>query len=276
MSTQTDSVFSEQAPDQEQQQQSDSTAQNGQQVSNEGQQQQSQPAPTASSDNLFADQLASITNERGEPKYKDLPTALEALKHSQEYIPQVKQQNETLAQEVERLKAELQQRSSLEETVERLTARQGEQQPTPQELQGLTPEQVEEMLEQRLTQREQQQLAQANSQKVEQAIVEKYGDKARDVVATKAKEYEMSASELQQWAAKNPKAVLALFEINSSPQGKYQNHSSSVNIPPTKPRDDNDLNPPTKSLMRGASSKDQQEYMRQVREYTNKRLGIEN
>ncbi len=71
----------EQAPQQEQQSQV---------------QQPEQPAAPQPSDNVFADQLASITNERGEPKYKDLPTALQALKHSQEYIPSLKQENETL------------------------------------------------------------------------------------------------------------------------------------------------------------------------------------
>jgi len=34
--------------------------------------------------------LSGIKNERGEQKYKDVKTALEALKHSQEYIPEVK------------------------------------------------------------------------------------------------------------------------------------------------------------------------------------------
>lgn len=252
----------------------------------EGQQQQQQapsqepqqPAqqPTASSDTVFADQLASIKNDRGEPKYKDLPTALQALQHSQEYIPQLKQENETLKSEVERLKAELGQRESLEETVSRLTAKGESNQPTPQELQGLTPEQVEELLEQRLSEREQRQLAQSNASQVEQAILKKYGDKARDVVQNKAQEYGMSLSELQQWASKNPKAVLALFDVKPTPQGNSQTPSSSVNIPPIRPNDPEDLAPPEKSLLRGATMKEQMEYMRKVREHTNRRLGIQN
>lgn len=250
----------------------------------EGQQEQHQqepvePAaqqPTASSDTVFADQLASIKNDRGEPKYKDLPTALQALQHSQEYIPQLKQENETLRSEVERLKAELGQRETLEETVSRLTAKGESNQPTPQELQGLTPEQVEELLEQRLSERDQRQLAQANASQVEQAILKKYGEKAREVVQSKAQEYGMSLSELQQWASKNPKAVLALFEVKPTPQGNSQTPSSSVNIPPIRPNDPEDLAPPEKSLLRGATMKEQMEYMRKVREHTNRRLGIQN
>lgn len=268
------SVFSEgqtPAPQGQEGQTNQQAPANGQQPPQEGQQPPA-PAPSASSDNVFADQLASIKNERGEPKYKDLPTALQALQHSQQYIPQLKQENDTLRQEIEQLKAELGQRQSLEETVQRLTAK-GEQQPAPQELQGLTPEQVEELLEQRLNQREQLQKAQRNAQQVEQAIVAKYGDKAREAVQSKAQEYGMSLSEMQEWAAKNPKAVLALFEVKPTPQGKP--YSSSVHIPPVKPNNDNELAPPDKSLLRGASSKDQMEYMRRVREYTNKRLGID-
>lgn len=266
------SVFEEQAtqPNQEQvptQQQEQTPAQ---QQPQQGQQ------PTAPQDSVFADQLASITNERGEPKYKDLPTALDALKHSQQYIPQVKQENETLKTEIERLKAELEQRGSLEETVQRLTSqKQQPDQPTPQELQGLTPEQVEELLEQRLTERDQNQKAQANSQSVEQAIVAKYGDKAASVVQSKAQEFGMSLSEMKAWAAKSPKAVLALFEVKSSPQGTHQNYSSSVNIAPVRPKEPEELAPPEKSLLRGASSKDQAEYFAKVRENAYKRLGVQ-
>lgn len=265
------SVFDEQTPNQaEQQTPSQEPSAGGDQAFPQGQQQQ----PAASSDAVFADQLASITNERGEPKYKDLPTALDALKHSQQYIPQVKQENETLKQELERLKAELEQRQSLEETVGRLTAQQGNQTPTPQELQGLTPEQVEQLLDQRLTEREQLQKAQENAQSVERTLVEKYGDKARDVVAAKSQEFGMTTAEMQQWASKNPKAVLALFNAQTTPQGNTS-YNSSVNIPPVAPNTDNDLKRPEKSLLRGAPMKDQMEYMRQVREHTNRRLGID-
>jgi len=249
----------QQAPSQEQQPQQ--TAQPSQEA----------PAPTASSDNLFADQLASIKNERGEPKYRDLPTALEALKHSQEYIPQVKQENETLTQEIERLKSELEKRESVESTLERFTA-QKEEAPSSQELQGLTEEQVADLLDQRLTQREQQQAKHANAQQVEQAILQRYGEKAREVVAAKADEYGMTASELQQWAQEKPKAVLALFDVKStSPQGS--NSTSSVNIPPTKPEKPS-LERPEKSLMSGATDRERADYMAKVRRATYERLGI--
>ena len=53
-------------------------------------------ASNGQSDNSFADLLGSIKNERGEPKYKDVQTALDALKHSQDFIPQLKIEKEQL------------------------------------------------------------------------------------------------------------------------------------------------------------------------------------
>ena len=50
--------------------------------------------PTPSSNDQLANLLTGIKNERGEPKYKDVQTALEALRHSQEYIPTLKQEKE--------------------------------------------------------------------------------------------------------------------------------------------------------------------------------------
>ena len=50
--------------------------------------------PSSASIDAFAHQLFAIKNERGEPKYTSLSTALDALKHSQEYIPQLQTQND--------------------------------------------------------------------------------------------------------------------------------------------------------------------------------------
>lgn len=233
-------------------------------------QQEPQQQPPASSDDLWADQLATIKNERGEPKYKDLPTALDALKHSQEYIPSLKQENESLKEMVERMERELQERKNLEETIDRLTAKP--EQPAPQEYQGLTEEQVAGLLEQRLAEREAQQKAEQNARQVEDALLQRYGDKARDVVSQKCQEYGMSPSEMQEWARKNPKAVSALFDVKPTPQGKTT--TSSVNIPPTSPNTDVPLERPEKSLLSGSTTKDIAEYMRKVREDTHKRLGV--
>lgn len=230
--------------------------------------------PNAQSDNLWADQLASIKNESGESKYKDVPTALEALKHSQEYIPTLKSENETLKQEIEQLKTKAQRAEELEQTLDRLSQQPetpSEEQPT----QGLTAEQLQDLLEQKLSEREKAQAAQQNSQEVEQAIRQAYGEKSSEVVAQKAKEYGMTAEQLGQWAASSPKAVMALFEVKSSAQGGKPSPNSSVNIPPVAPNNEEELPKPKRSVLGGASSKEQAEYMAAIRRRTNQRLGVE-
>ena len=260
------SVFSEATPTQEtSQQQQPASEPNHQQAPQE-------PAQPSSSDSMWADQLASITNERGEPKYRDVPTAIQALQHSQQYIPQLKQENESLRAELERTKAELSQRGSLDETIERLTS-QGQQAPSSQETQGLTQEQVKEMLEQQLSQRDLAQRAQTNSQKVEQAIVQMYGDKTKDVVAQRAKELGISPTKLGSLAAESPDMVLALFNVKSqSPQGNPS--SSSVNIPPVNPSKTSEVGRPDKSLLSGAKYKDQSEYLKRIQASVHERLGV--
>lgn len=264
------SVFEEQTPVTPEQQPAPQQEQQSQQPAP---QEPAQPAPTASSD-VFADQLASIRNERGEPKYRDLPTALDALKHSQEYIPQLKQETETLREELTRLKAELEQRGELESTIERLTAKQNQPQDQPQS-QGVTEEQLKELLEQQLTQRETQQMMKSNITKVNDAIVQKFGEKAAEVTAQRAKEYGVSVSDLGELAAKSPEMVLALFDVKpSSPQGKSYT-SSSANIPPYNQNAEPALERPEKSLLSGATTKEQMAYLKRVQEDTHRSLGVE-
>lgn len=232
---------------------------------------QEQQQPNAQSDSVFADKLASIKNESGEPKYRDLPTALDALKHSQEYIPQLKSENESLKQEVERLKQNEERMAQLEQTLERLAAPKEESAEAPQGAQGLTPEQIQDLLDNRLAERERQSVVQANLQQVEQALSTQYGEKAQEVVAQKAQEYGMTAADLKSWAEKSPQAVLALFNAKSSAQGGKPKPSSSVNIPPTAPNQDEEI----PKLSRYASTKERAEQLAAIRRQTYKRLGIE-
>src|SRR3546814_1625181 len=78
-----------------------------------------QPTPPV---DKYADLLKSIKNESGEQKYDSIEKALEALGHSQSFIPQIKSQLTEKEQELERVKAELSQRQSVEEVMQRLIA----------------------------------------------------------------------------------------------------------------------------------------------------------
>ena len=48
--------------------------------------------PAANPSDLFTDQLAAIKNDQGVPKYDTVEKAIEALQHSQQYIPELKTQ----------------------------------------------------------------------------------------------------------------------------------------------------------------------------------------
>ena len=54
----------------------------------------------------YADKLSGITNETGEPKYANVETALDALATSQQYIPQLHTQIDTMKAELESLRTE--------------------------------------------------------------------------------------------------------------------------------------------------------------------------
>lgn len=221
----------------------------------------------------YADLLTSIVNERGEQKYKDVDTALKALGHSQEFISNLQRENEELKQKREAEEAEQTRMDQVEDALKRLAESQQSNQPTPQEFQGLTEEQIGSLLEDRLSQHEKQKIAQGNVQKVSEAIKAQFGEKTKETVAQKAQAYGLSMEEFEQMAAKSPQMVLDIFGVK--PHQNKQSFGSSVNIPPVKPNQQSELAPPEKSLMRGGSSKDAVDYMKQIREKVYREHGIE-
>lgn len=218
-----------------------------------------------SSADIFAHQLMSIKNERGEPKYNSIETALDALKHSQEYIPQIKSEAERWKAEAERLQAELAQRATIEDTISKFTTQRTPEAPstTTEAPKALDESAVEAMLQRALTAREQKQLAEQNLSAVSAQLTQKYGEKAKEVLASKAAELGMTMESVKQIASSSPSAVLAWFNT-SSPAPSGAPVRSTVSLPDT-PRD-TELKSPSKSLLRGASSKDQIEFLKKIRE----------
>lgn len=238
------------------------------------------PTQTSSTVNPFEDQLKGITNEEGKQKYATLEEALKGLAHAQSYIPELKDNLSHKEQEIARLQAELQERKSVEDVVSRLASQGGQPAPesTPQAAQGLTIDEVDKLVEQRL-QAVQQQSEEAklkakeqdNITQVSNALAAKFGDKASEVVGNKAKELGMSSAELQSMAGKNPNLVLTLF--NTQTQAPKPT-TTSVNIPPVNPSQP-ELARPEKSLLLGATSKQQKEYYEKVKADVYARLNIQ-
>lgn len=231
---------------------------------------QETPDQKPAATNAFEDQLKAIKNEAGEQKYDTLEKALDALKHSQSYIPDLKSTLTEKEQEIARLQEELSKRSAVEDVVAKLTANQDQQETTPQ-ANGLDEQAVLNLVQDFTQQQQVAQSASANEKSVSDALFSTYGDKTQEVVSTKAAELGMSVDELRALSQKSPQAALSLFQVQGSSMPKST--SGSINIPPNAPVEDV-LAPPEKSLLRGASTKEQVEYMRKIRDTVYKKHNV--
>jgi len=236
-------------------------------------QQEQQQAP-ATSDASYADLLKLIKNEEGQQKYDSLPKALEGLVNAQQFIPQLKTELQQKEAELTELRAKLAQQASIEEVVSRLAAKPNQTQVVEQPLQtsGLDEKAVMDLLEQRLAQREQTAKYELNTQQVQSALVAKYGDKASEVIAARATALGTTPQELGKLASQNPAMVLELFNT-SAPKGPTPT-TSSLNTSTFQTHEQAPLQRPTKSLLSGATSKQQAEFMRQIKADVYRRNGI--
>lgn len=222
----------------------------------------------------YADLLKSIVNESGQQKYDSLPKALEGLANAQQYIPQLKSELQTKEQELATLRAELEKRAAVEEVVTRLTAQQKEpqDQSTPLKSSGLDEQAVLQLVQQALGQAKQQDQAAINQAQVQQALTAKYGDKSREMVEQRAKELGITPKEIGQLASQKPAMVMALFNTQARPGVKPT--TGSVNIPSSYQPERAPLERPGKSLLSGATSKDQKEYMLKIKQEVYAKHGI--
>ena len=223
----------------------------------------------------YADLLKSITNEAGEQKYGDLPKALEGLKNAQEYIPQLKSENSDKDRTIAELQAELDKRSTVEDVVNRLTANQdsgnAEPQVTPQ-VTGLDEQAVIKLVTQLSEQKERESALRSNRDKVNQQLSATFGDKAAEAIAAKAKELNTTAEQLGKLSESSPEVVLNLFQAQA-PSG-VKPTQSSFNIPPRTPAQE-ELAAPDKSLLAGATSKEQAAFMAKIRERVYSKFDIQ-
>lgn len=219
----------------------------------------------------FKDQLSKITSEDGRQKYDSVEKALEALQASQEFIPTLKSEKDKLEEEVTKLRDELAQRKGVQEVVDQLSQHQQNGQEGADHSEApLGEDKVLELLNNTLAQREQQSKLQENVNKVDQALRGKFGDKVLEAVSEKAKSLNTTPEQLGKLAETSPDLVLSLF--GSTPS--VSPTSTSYNIHSTGPKETT-LQKPEKSLLNGASTREQVEYMKQVRDSIYQRYGIE-
>lgn len=225
---------------------------------------------------IFADQLKMIKNESGEQKYDSVPKALEGLAHAQAFIPQLKTELQAKEAELEALKQKLEGTASMEDIVARLTAQKQE----PKEEQAATPAQeptgaldekaVLELVQRYQQQSEAQKAADNNVKQVTDSLTAKFGEKTQDAIQSKATELGVTTDYIKELAKTSPKMVLSLFGTTAKvPAPTTNSIKTSLDVPNPEP-----LERPSKSLLSGATSKEQAEYMERIKRDVYERLGI--
>lgn len=244
-----------------------------QSVFNESPAPQETPASQPSNTSALTDQLKGIVNENGEPKYSTIEDALKGAAHAQTYIAELKQKLAETEGKYTESQTEIAKRQSVEEVLARL---QPTQQPPKQETpapQGLDEASLSELIQKQLSQRDQLSKAQQNESEVDVALKARYGEKANEIVLAKARELGISVQRVKELSQESPTAVLALFGAAQSRQGASVTRGSQSF--PASPQMD-ELVLPKKSLLAGATSKDQAAFMAQIKERVYKRNGITN
>ena len=230
---------------------------------------------SVSQDSVFGDQLASIKNERGEQKYDDLSKALEGLKHSQEYIPQLKSQLEKQDAELAQLRELAAKQEAVEDVVSRLTASQSNADTS---VQGLDEQGAAALFDQMLNQRNAAASAEANQVAVQKELVSKFGspEAANKAVMARATELGTTAENIGKIASENPKMALELFkDTKASPSGSPSASTVSSEALLSNQAPSEGLKRPDKSLLAGATSREQMDFMKKIQEEVYRKHGIE-
>lgn len=222
---------------------------------------------------VLDDLLASIKNPQGEAKYKTVDEALKGLVNSQAHIQTLEAERRAQDEELAKLRELAAKQTSIDEVLAKLTANnQQEQKPTetPSSV-GLTEAQVAELVKRTLEGRDAQSKAETNLSLVQKTLAEKFGDEAKagEAVRKKAAELGTTPEALGQLSTQNPQLVLALFTPSAKPATPT---SSSVNM--HTPTSDIPLAPPTKSLLIGATSREQKAYMQQIKDEVYKKYNV--
>lgn len=225
---------------------------------------------------VFADKLMAIKKADGTPKYDTLEKALDALKASQDHIPNLENDNRALQAKIEELTAEANRVKELEEMVRRMTNGNQNNEEKPQGITpqtgGLSADDAAKLVRDILSQEKQVDTAKTNILNVQSELVKKFGDKAPEMIAAKSAELGVTPAKLKELSASSPAMVLALFgdaPASSSPT------TSSIRVNGIKPPDTT-VQRPEKSIISGpgATDKNRIELMRKIKEEVYRKHGV--
>jgi hypothetical protein len=178
--------------------------------------QESTPAPAV---NPYEDLLKGIVTEDGRQKYATVSDAINALPHAQSHISKLEQENSAMREQLEKAKG-------VDEVLQQLNKGQAQETPS---VQGLDEATAAKLFQQMLAETEEKGRIEANLHDADAAMRDKFGDKAKDVMAAKAQELGVGAEFMKSMAAESPAAFKQLFGIDKKgPQGSGH-VTSSIN-----------------------------------------------
>lgn len=164
------------------------------------------PQPAAQSYDQY---LSMIVNEAGEQKYKNVEEALKGAAHAQQHIA-------TLNQQLTELQKGAEKSTTLESVMEALKSSNQGEQSTPPEQPNLDENKLHEMFNNFYSTAEQEKIARANEAQFSSELMSTFGDKAVDVLNTKAAEAGVDIKVVQEMARKSPVAAKRLLGITDA------------------------------------------------------------
>lgn len=201
--------------------------------------------------------LTSIVGNDGNQKYKDVPTALSALKHSQEHIKK-------LEAELEALRSSKQESVTLENVLEAITTtKEPEVQPAPA---GLSPDDVLNLL----AKHEQAKAEKENINRVANKFKEVFGEKAEEEFYSRSASLGLSKEQVHKLASQSPNAVFNMLGVQSTPT-TTPSLKGSVN---TAAMVDTPVKGPENTIMGYTRSSDVVDHFKQIEKQVYARLGL--
>lgn len=168
------------------------------------------PAPNTNPATDFNQFLSMIVNENGEQKYKTVEEALKGGAHAQAYIAKLQADKAALEAQVQAATAAKSREAELEQTLQELLAKQGTP-ATP--VDAPKPDDIAELVMKQLAARDAASKAKANQAEVASKLLEKFGTEAEAKYNSAAQELGLTVAELNDMAAKSPKAVLQVLGV---------------------------------------------------------------
>lgn len=189
------------------------------------------PATSSVDAAQFNTLLGMIVNEQGEQKYKSVEDALKGAAHAQAYISKLAQEKADLERKFQEASQHQSREAELERTLQELLAKGSHVEAPVTSVDAPKADDIASLVLKQLEARESASKAKANQSEVAAKLLEAFGAEAEKKYNDAAQELGLTVAEMNEMAAKSPKAVLKALGVgttatkphNVSPAGSVLN-----------------------------------------------------